>query len=217
MVSVLEYSFLKNIHTVGPKPTGEIPYTLSWKEPSAKEGSCVTQETPCVRDAIGLGLWLISRCNSDWDLFGIDVSEYAADKAREALPTARIEISSIMNIPYEGYFDVITAFDVMEHLKDLNQAAISIVSKLTLNGSFIFVVPVYDGPFSPLIRNLDKDITHIQRESRKFWLEWVDRNFHLESWCGILRYLLPGGFYIHWPTRIFRHWTPAIAVIARRK
>lgn len=159
----------------------------------------------------------LSSLNPNWDLYGIDLSEYAVSKARENLPNAHILVSSAMEIPFEESFDVITAFDVIEHLQDLDQAAKSISSRLSLNGSFIFVVPVYDGPLGPIIRTLDKDTTHIHRESRCFWLTWASRHFNIEHWYGIVRYLMPWGFYIHWSTRVVRRWTPAIAVVARQK
>src|SRR3972149_3054884 len=101
----------------------------------------------------------LSSLDPNWELYGIDVSEYAVNKAREKLPKAHILVSNAMKIPFEKTFDVITAFDVIEHIQDLDQAAKSISLRLAPHGSFIFVVPVYDGPTGPIIRNLDKDTT----------------------------------------------------------
>jgi len=157
----------------------------------------------------------LSHLDTSWDLYGIDVSDYAVSKARENLPHAHLACSSAMDIPFQESFDVITAFDVIEHLPDLDRTAASISSKLALNGSFIFAVPVYDGPLGPIVRALDHDATHVHKESREFWLTWARRHFGVEDWQGILRYLLPGGVYVHWPTRVARRWTPAIVVSAR--
>jgi SAM-dependent methyltransferase len=159
----------------------------------------------------------LSHLDPAWDLYGIDLSDHAVSKARENLPHAHIVRSSAMDIPFQESFDVITAFDVIEHLPDLDRTAVLISSKLAVNGSFIFVVPVYDGPLGPVVRALDHDPTHIHKASRDFWLAWAQRHFGVEDWRGILRYLMPWGTYIHWPTRVARHWTPAIVVSARRK
>jgi len=159
----------------------------------------------------------LSYLDPAWNLYGIDASGYAVSKARVRLPHAHLACSSAMNIPFRESFDVITAFDVIEHLSDLERVAASISSKLALDGSFIFVVPVYDGPLGPIVRALDHDTTHIHRESRDFWLAWANRRFDVKSWQGILRYLMPWGTYIHWSVRTVRCWTPAIIVSARRR
>jgi hypothetical protein len=37
------------------------------------------------------------------------------------------------------------------------------------------------------------------------------------QWQGILRYLLPGGYYLHLVTEDLRRHTPAIIVVARKR
>ncbi|MBI3611289.1 MAG: class I SAM-dependent methyltransferase [Nitrospirae bacterium] len=159
----------------------------------------------------------LSSLNPDWSLYGVDSSSHAVAEAHKRLPHAHLSVSSATEIPFEGRFDVITAFDVIEHIPDLEQVAETVAKRLNPEGRFIFVVPVYDGPLGPVIRILDRDPTHLHKASRDFWLAWADRHFGIEQWCGITRYLLPGGFYFHWPTRLARRWAPAIAVIARPK
>ncbi|HLG22890.1 MAG TPA: class I SAM-dependent methyltransferase [Candidatus Manganitrophaceae bacterium] len=161
------------------------------------------------------GLFL-SSLNPSWRRYGLDVSEFAIDRARRAVPDAKLSVSSAAEIPFDDSFDIIAAFDVIEHLPDLEKAALSVRSKLIPGGYFIFVVPVYDGPTGPLIRLLDRDPTHLRKESRDYWLDWARGRFQVIEWRGIYRYLLPGGYYLHRPTRMFRRYTPAIAVIARR-
>ena len=159
----------------------------------------------------------LSTLDPNWDLYGIDVSEYAVNQARKKLPDAHLFACDATEIALEETFDVIAAFDVMEHIPDLERLAESIASRLTPSGCFIFVVPVYDGFLGPIIHYLDKDTTHLHKDSRHFWLTWVNRHFHVEQWYGVLRYLLPWGQYIHWSSRSARRWTPAIVVIARIK
>ena len=159
---------------------------------------------------------LLSILNPDWHRYGLDISEYAIDKAHRLIPDAKLIVSSITNIPFKESFDVIVAFDSLEHIHDLEQAAQSVKSKIKKNGHFIFVVPVYDGLTGPLIRLLDKDTTHIHKKSRDFWIEWTMLNFKIDEWWGIYRYFSPGGHYLHITTKIFRRFTPAIAIVAHK-
>ena len=149
-----------------------------------------------------------------WDRSGIDVSEFATEQASRTHPGATFVRADIGEIPLPGPFDIITAFDVIEHVPSLDLVASVVRSRLTVGGAFIFVVPVYDGPTGPIIHLLDRDPTHVHKRSRRFWLDWAETNFVLRDWWGVTRYLLPGGFYMHVPTRVLRGLTPAIAVVA---
>jgi SAM-dependent methyltransferase len=134
-----------------------------------------------------------------------------------AVPEAAFARADIDQIPFPGPFDIITAFDVIEHIPSLDTVASAVRSLLAPEGHFVIVVPVYDGVTGPLIRALDKDETHVHKRSRDFWLGWIRENFVLVQWWGIYRYLVPGLGYVHVPTRVWRRFTPAIAVIARRR
>jgi SAM-dependent methyltransferase len=151
-----------------------------------------------------------------WERFGLDASEFAIERARRSVPGATFAVSAIPDVPFAERMDVVTAFDVLEHVSDLEGAASAVRTSLTETGSLLFVVPTYDGPTGPLIRALDRDETHLYREPRQFWLDWTRAHFQLVDWCGIYRYLLPGGSYLHRPTKRLRRFTPAIAVVARR-
>lgn len=151
-----------------------------------------------------------------WERYGTDVSRYAVEKAAATVPGVRFARAGIDGIPFPGPFDVITSFDVIEHIPSLDQVAATVGSLLAPGGHFVFVVPVYDGPTGPVIRLLDKDETHVHKRSRDFWLEWAGGRFDVVSWCGIYRYLIPGLGYAHVPTRLLRRFTPAIAVTARK-
>ncbi len=155
--------------------------------------------------------------NPGWDRCGVDASDYAIALARDQFPDVRFEPAGAGEYPIHGPFDVITAFDVLEHIPSVRDTFAWIESSLSPGGGFVFVVPVYDGPTGPVIRCLDKDPTHIHREARGFWLDLAGERMELLDWWGIYRYLLPAGIYVHFVTRRWRRFTPAIACVFRRK
>lgn len=151
-----------------------------------------------------------------WRLHGQEVSEFALGRARRRLPEAELALVEGAEIPFAGPFDVVVTFDVAEHVPRLDVLRREVRSKLRQGGHWIVVVPVYDGPTGPLIRWLDRDPTHLHKRSRDFWLGWLGEVFQVVDWLGIYRYLLPWNYYLHWPTRWLRRWTPAIVIVARR-
>ena len=152
-----------------------------------------------------------------WEVYGTDVSEYAIAQARQRLPSAHFEVLRNGTLPFTERFDAITAWDVLEHIPELEAAVEQIRQHLAEDGTFLFVVPVYDGPLGLVVQALDADVTHIHRFSRHYWLDLAARYFQVIEWWGAFRLLLPGGYYVHWPSRALRRIAPAIAVVARRQ
>lgn len=152
-----------------------------------------------------------------WQAYGTDVSEFAIGRARERVPGATFAVMRDGMIPFAEHFEAVTAWDVLEHIPDLGHTAAQVCDHLVVGGVFAFAVPVYDGPLGRLVNRLDKDATHINRCPRDFWLDWTRRHFELAHWSGAFRYLLPGGYYIHWTSHALRHVSPAVVVVARRR
>ena len=148
---------------------------------------------------------------------GLDMSREAVALAATRMPDARLAVADCSRAPFSAQFDGIVAFDVLEHVPALDDAAQYVVNALRSDGVFVFVVPVYDGPLGPVVRALDRDPTHVHKRSREWWLEWAARYFDLVSWTGILRYLILPGYYLHVPSRAIRGISPAIAVVVRRR
>lgn len=166
----------------------------------------------------GLGRFLADAAgHTPFALAGTDLSRHAVEHNRRRWPEIDFRVASAVDRPFpEASLDVVTAFDVIEHVPDLAGVAGAVGSMLRPGGLFVFVVPVYDGLSGPVIRLLDKDPTHVHKNPRRFWLEWAAERFAVLEWWGMLRYLLPGGLYLHLPTRRGRNHTPAILVAARR-
>lgn len=150
---------------------------------------------------------------------GCDISEYALAQARQRLP-AEVGLfcgaGGQLALPAHS-FDVIAAFDVIEHIQALPQVFADLNRLLRPNGLFIFTVPVYDGPLGFLVCYLDRDPTHIHRRGRDFWLQHLPLPFTLNHYTGVWRYFLFKRFYLNRVSRLSRRWTPAILVVAEKE
>jgi SAM-dependent methyltransferase len=151
-----------------------------------------------------------------WEIAGSDVNTFAIERAGSRMPRGRFALGAGAVTPlFDRRFPVITAFDVLEHVPEIEAAGASIRSQLAPGGLFLFVVPVYDGLSGPLITMLDGDPTHVHKRERAFWIDCASRHFTVLAWEGILRYLLPGGYYLHVVSSTGRGHTPAICVACR--
>lgn len=160
----------------------------------------------------------VGSLDEDWEIWGSDLSAYAIDRARKEHPRGHFAVGDASMAPvFDEKFTVVTAMDVIEHVPDLDAVAASVRSQLVDGGIFVFVVPVFDGLSGPVIRLLDSDETHIHKWARRKWFKWVESiDFELLEWQGMMRYLLPGiPYYVHIPTRLFRHHTPSVIVACR--
>jgi hypothetical protein len=129
-------------------------------------------------------------------------------------------------VVHEGSFDCIptglrgvVAWDVLEHISDLNRALESIHSRLEPGGFLIAVVPVYDTVLGPITRLLDRDPTHVWKFSRIDWLDRLRaRGFEIVEWGGIIRRLIAARWYLHLtePQFLLRHLCSAIYFVAKK-
>lgn len=164
----------------------------------------------------GPGLFL-EPASKFYEVYGVEVSDYALTLALERVPGARIKKGSIEEINFSTQMDIVSAFDVLEHIPDLKKAFSGIKNQLKKEGLAVLVVPVYDGLVGRLVDLLDKDETHVHKESRWWWMEKVEKHFKILEWFGIWRYLLPLGLYVNFPTKWARNFSPSIMLIARKK
>ncbi|MCO4770997.1 MAG: class I SAM-dependent methyltransferase [Deltaproteobacteria bacterium] len=152
-----------------------------------------------------------------YTLSGCDVSEHAAAIAGERLASrdVRVRQGGVLDDPFPGEtFDVITMFDVIEHVDDLEAAFASVKTRLTEGGVFAFSVPVYDGPVGVLVEAMDLDPTHVHKIGRDAWLQHAqDHGFRVLRWMGIMRYFLASRVYLHLQTTTLRRHSPAVLVI----
>lgn len=118
-----------------------------------------------------------------------------------------------------GTFDIITAFDVLEHIPDLDSALKYIDTLLNDNGLFVFVVPVYDGVVGKMVEIIDNDPTHVWKISRYEWIDIVSKNFTVIDKIPHMRIppllMFKYQFY-EMPQSLF-NFSPAIMVICKKR
>ncbi len=107
---------------------------------------------------------------------GIDISEHAIRQAKEGGLKGEFRICDICKKrPFSGIkFDVITMFDVIEHLRDLDSVLERVKSMLKENGYLFVFVPV-SSRFHHFISALgfgllDNDVTHINIAKTNSWM-----------------------------------------------
>lgn len=144
--------------------------------------------------------------------FGIDPSEHAITKAKKYAKNTKFEVVTISSYKPDRLFDVITAFDILEHTNNLSGSLRKIKKWLKPGGIFIAVVPVYDGILGTIARWLDKDVTHAQKLSRWDWLKLFEGNFQVLNKQGIIRCSLTATVYLHFIFPWLFQWGQAILV-----
>jgi len=82
--------------------------------------------------------------NKNWDLYGVEISVSASKYAREKLDLP-IETGSVESVNYpEGFFDVITMWNVIEHLPDPLSTLRYLSRLLKQDGILVFNTPNLD-------------------------------------------------------------------------
>jgi SAM-dependent methyltransferase len=167
----------------------------------------------------GLGSFLerVRGRHPEWTLHGTDLNQQGVDTTQARVPTASVIVSSADTRSHPaGMFDIVTAWDVIEHVESIEGVAHSIDSVLKPYGLFVFVVPVYDGVLGKVVERLDKDPTHVHKRDRDFWLDWAAGRFEVADWHGIFRYLVAGRVYVHIHSRRFRRQGSAVLIVCRK-
>jgi len=148
---------------------------------------------------------------------GCDVSTHALEVARSLLPPdIPLFAARLGELPTGRRYDIVTCFDVLEHVSDLPRALADVRASLRPGGLLVVTMPVYDGPLGRLVDRLDRDETHVHRRGRDFWLEQLSAGFALRRFTGIWRYFALDRWYLNIVSRASRGVTPAILLVAER-
>ncbi len=93
---------------------------------------------------------LIKVFKNDFNVFGIDISEYAVKEIVKKYDVKNFKICDILKerIPFDEKFDIICAINTIEHLEDVEFALRNIFYSLKQNGIFIIYLPTQSNTFS---------------------------------------------------------------------
>lgn len=93
---------------------------------------------------VGCGLGhLLAMFDQNWDIFGVDISEFAVQATRQNAPNAHVlvaDVAALGALP-EAYFDVLIAKHVVEHLPDPRSAFVAFNRLLAPGGMLLIGTP----------------------------------------------------------------------------
>lgn len=125
------------------------------------------------------GAFLESMRSESWKLFGIEMSAQAA-KTAEDRSGAKVFVGDILDAPFQQEsFDVVTCFDVLEHVYDPRQVMRQISDWLRPGGIFYVLVPSIDSAEARVFRGywhgleLPRHLFHFSPGSLRFLAESV--------------------------------------------
>ena len=122
----------------------------------------------------GLGHFL-KQAQDHYETYGIDISEYCISEASQIADKSKTYVggSEKLDSFKNGYFDIITAIDVLEHIPEPREVITKFYSKLNKNGVVLINTP----NTASLGRKLKKDKwfayqdqTHSSIYPRKSWI-----------------------------------------------
>ena len=121
-------------------------------------------------------------------LFGSDMSSHGLGHASKRVPQAELMQMDARQIPFAGEFEVIGAFDVIEHIEDDRRVLRQIHRALALNGGVLLTVPQH--PF--LWSEYDVRARHVRRyRARELKEKMVEAGFEIIKMTSFVALLLP--------------------------
>ena len=130
----------------------------------------------------GLGYFLKTVSPVFDETYGFDCSEYAIEQAKINVPEAKIDVMSVDDMNYgTDCFNVVTAFDLVEHLKEPGDFIKSVNKLLKKDGLFIFSTPNVNSLGSKLKKKdwyANKDESHYSLLTIDNWRKMlIDNDF----------------------------------------
>lgn len=102
-----------------------------------------------------MGFFLLVARGEGWQVYGVDVSDYAATKAREDfgldVVTSTLKEARQTQPGWNGLFDVVTMWDLVEHLPDPHGDLVETWHVLRQSGLLFLTVPNIQSPAARLM------------------------------------------------------------------
>jgi SAM-dependent methyltransferase len=102
--------------------------------------SCIPEKSNVLDFGCGPGIFLYHNKNK-WNVYGVEISEIACNFSK----TRDLKIFNNLEKVPEMKFDLITAFDVIEHMPHPEEFILELEKRLSNNGKIILRLPVTDG------------------------------------------------------------------------
>ena len=112
------------------------------------------------------------------EVCGIDISSFALEKARKNLPQAEFFQLDVEReeLPFpDFYFDLLTAFDVLEHTYNLEDTLKKLLLKVKKGGFLMISLPLRGGWMGRIFTLLDRDLSHVSLPSEKEFIECLEK------------------------------------------
>lgn len=111
------------------------------------------------------------------NIYALDIDEQALSLIDDALVVEK-KLGSACAIPYQaGTFDVVVAFDVLEHVEDDSLMVDEIMRVLKSGGHFIFTVPA----FNCLYSSHDRTLGHHRRYNKAMITQLLDKKMRKQT------------------------------------
>jgi 2-polyprenyl-3-methyl-5-hydroxy-6-metoxy-1,4-benzoquinol methylase len=126
---------------------------------------------------------LLKELQTFYSVCGFDISPSAIEKAKQLTGNKNLKVMNLEKKRITGKYDIILAFDVLEHLKEPEKSIIKIKNSLKKDGVFIFSVPNNYGVFGKIMTRIFNfiDKTHISTYPRRRWIEILEgHGFYLD-------------------------------------
>lgn len=125
------------------------------------------------------GGFLSTMKSNDWQLFGIEMEESTAQRAR-ANTGAEVFVGDAMDAPFlPGSFDVITTFDVLEHVYNPGQFLTKVLEWLKPGGIYYAMMPNIDSWEARVFRShwygleLPRHLFHFSPKSLRYLMNQI--------------------------------------------
>jgi len=109
------------------------------------------------------GFWVSCMEDKGFDSYGIDVSKIAIDYAKSLMQLDQVAVGNINKMPkkFPKKYDLITAFEIVEHLKEPNDFIKKVYSMLKPGGIFMMSTPNRDRLYFKIgFKNTKKHMGH---------------------------------------------------------
>jgi 2-polyprenyl-3-methyl-5-hydroxy-6-metoxy-1,4-benzoquinol methylase len=127
---------------------------------------------------VGCGLGhLVGQLEDSFETYGLDVNDWALEKAKDVAPRSDLRVGSAEELPYDdGQFGVVIIKHVVEHLPDPEKAIVELGRVLAPGGILILATPNLGSLLKPWKGERwigYQDPTHISLKEPQEWLTLI--------------------------------------------